>query len=258
MNINLKGLHVLNTRPQQQANVLSQAIEAAGGIALECPALVIKPARKIWFNDLPNLETIAKAIFISANAVHYCFKVLQQENCHWPAAIEVIAVGEATASALESYGLKADFVPAIADSENLLNLETLQEIDKQKILLFKGEQGRTLIAATLRSRGANLQSFEVYSRQMPTLNPQELYSFWQNGIVDIILMTSQQAMHNLFTMFGEKAHDWLCRTPCLVISKRLAAEAALVGINKIIISDPKTILKTLHQFNEGLIHGQKY
>lgn len=254
---NLKGLHVLNTRPLKQAKALSKAIEAAGGISIECPALAIEPKDKSWVADLPDLNKVSKAIFISANAVNYCFKVLKDEQYYWPPSIEVIAVGDATAAALKSHGIKAALIPAIADSENLLKLKELQEVNKKIILLVKGEEGLTLIAETLKARGANLHSCEVYTRQMPKPNRQQLYSLWHNEIVDIILFTSQHAMHNLFVLFGEEARAWLCRIPCLVISKRLAEEAALLGIETIIVSDPKTLLTTLHQFNQGLIHGPK-
>jgi uroporphyrinogen-III synthase len=254
---NLKGLHVLNTRPLKQAKALSKAIEAAGGISIECPALTIEPKDKSWLADLPDLNKVAKAIFISANAVNYCFRTLRDEQYYWPSTIEVIAVGDATAAALTSHGIKTDLIPAIADSENLLKLKELQEVNEKIILLVKGDDGRTLIAETLKTRGADLHSCEVYTRQLPKPDPQQLYSLWHNGIVDIILFTSQQAMHNLFVLFGEKARAWLCRTPCLVISKRLAEEAALLGIETIIISNSKTLLTTLHQFNQGLIHGRK-
>lgn len=252
----LKGLRVLNTRPAEQAKRLSQAIEAAGGIAIECPALVISPKEKTWLSKLPNLNNVDQAIFISANAVDCCFKTLIIENLIWPASIQIIAVGEATAAALSRYSLEADLIPAIADSENLLQLGDLQDIHNKTILLFKGEEGRELIAETLQARGANIHLIEVYKRQMPKPNPQQIRFLWQNEVVDIILFTSHQAMNNIFCMFGEKARDWLCRTPCLVISERLAKEAALLGIKKVIVSTPKTLLTTLHQFNQGLIHGQ--
>jgi len=249
---NLKGLHVLNTRPVEQAKPLSQAIEAAGGIVISCPALTIKAKDRAWLRELPDLNTVAKAIFISANAVNYCFEAL---NCPWPSTIQVIAIGDATAAALAHFGITADSVPAISDSENLLKQEALQEVKDQLILLFKGENGRTLITETLKARGANLQHFDVYKRILPKLDPQQLASLWQNEVVDIILITSQQAMNNLFTLFGEEAQTWLCSTPFLVVSERLAKEAALLGIQKIVVSDPKAILTTLHQFNQGLMHG---
>ncbi len=92
---------------------------------------------------------------------------------------------------------------------------------------------------------------------MPKLNSGQLYSLWHNKAVDIILFTSQQAMHNIFTLFGEDAHAWLCSVPCLVISERLKNEAALLGIQTIIVSTPETILTTLYEFNQGLIDGRK-
>ncbi|CDZ77928.1 Uroporphyrinogen-III synthase [Legionella massiliensis] len=252
----LKGLRVLNTRPVDQAKQLSQAIEAAGGVAIECPALVIRCKEKTWLNNLPNLNGVAQAIFISTNAVDCCFKTLIAELLPWPASIQIIAVGEATAAALSRYSLEAHLIPAIADSENLLQLEDLQNVQNKTILLFKGEEGRELIAETLQARGADIHLIEVYKREMPKPNPQQLRFLWQNEVVDIILFTSHQAMSNIFYLFGEEAQDWLCRTPCLVISERLAKEAALLGIKKVIVSTPKSILTTLHQFNQGLIDGQ--
>ncbi len=252
----IKGLHVLNTRPLAQAKALSQAIEAAGGVSLECPALAIEPKEKGWLDALPNLDSVATAIFISTNAVNFCFQALKQAQKIWPSTIQNLAIGEATADALKSFGIKTDLIPAKADSENLLKLRVLQDVNKKTILLFKGEEGRPLIAETLNARGANLQCFEVYSRLLPPIEPQRLYSLWHNESVDIILFTSQQAMRNLFILFGEEAHDWLCRTPCLVISERLAKEALILGIQTVIVSHPKAILTTLHQFNRGLIHGQ--
>lgn len=254
--MNLKGLCVLNTRPLMQAKALSQAIRAAGGIAIECPALRVSPKDKAWLAHLPHLDLVAQAIFISANAVNYCFEALGQAKRQWPARIQVIAVGEATAAALTHYGVQADLIPARADSENLLSLNELQKVRGKTILLFKGEGGRTLISETLIARGANLHCLAIYKRLLPKLNPQQLYSLWQNERVDIILFTSQQAMSNLFILFGKEAHAWLRRTPCLVISQRLAKEAALLGIEKIMITDPKTIVVTLHQFKQGLTHEQ--
>lgn len=252
----LKGLRVLNTRPHEQGKALSLAIEAANGISIECPALNIAPVDSDWFSSLPDLNKVEKAIFVSANAVDFCFRTLAQNQCQWPATIEVIAQGQATAKALSKYSIQLALIPEIADSEHLLQLEVMREVNKKNILLFKGRGGRTLIAETLYARGANLFIFEVYKRQLPNLNPKQLYSLWHNDAVDIILFTSQQAMQNIFILFGEDAHAWLCSKPCLVIGKRLAKEASLLGMQRIIVSTPEAILDTLYQFNQGLIHGQ--
>jgi uroporphyrinogen-III synthase len=248
-------LRVLNTRPLKQAKALTQLIEAAGGIAVECPALAIEPSDKTWVDALPDLKTVETALFISANAVDCCFRVLEPEQ--WPASIQVLALGEATAQALMHYGLAVDLIPDQADSEHLLALSVLQAVNAKTLLLFKGEGGRTLIAKTLAARGANLHCIETYRRCLPKIDPKWLDALWRNERVDIILITSQEAMHNLFTLFGKAAHSWLCSRPCLVFSERLAREAALLGIEEIIVTEPKNILTRLHQFKQGFIHGNK-
>ncbi|MBA2656673.1 MAG: uroporphyrinogen-III synthase [Tatlockia sp.] len=253
---NLIGLRVLNTRPVAQAKILSLELKAAGAMVFECPALEIKPLHRSWVNNLPKLEQVTKAIFISANAVKYCFEGFEQFKKNLPTTIQIIAIGEATAAALKYYGHLAALIPSKADSENLLNFNALKSVQLENILLFKGEGGRTLIAETLSARGAIVHSIEVYRRLLPNCDPKEFACLWRNESVDIILFTSQQAMSNLFKLFGEEAHAWLCRTPCLVISERLAIEASLLGIKTIIVSHPKKILIRLHQFNQGLIHGQ--
>lgn len=253
----LQGLRVLNTRPRTQGQALSHEIKEAGGTVLDCPTLDIEPTNDSWLTLLPHLAQATHAIFISANAVHCCFKILSQKKIIWPETIQVIAIGQATASALHHYRIDVKFIPPRADSEHLLALDSLQLIHGKTILLFKGEGGRTLIAEGLMQRGANLISLDVYRRTLPlNLNQQWIDSLWQNDSVDIILFTSQQSMQNLFTMLGRNARSWLCNKPCLVISNRLAFAASLLGIQTIIInSQEETLLDTLSHFKQGLIHG---
>lgn len=253
----LQGLCVLNTRPLEQGKLLTRQIKRAGGQVICCPALTIRQSSDNWIKSLPALETVEQAIFISANAVNYSLISLRQQKIQWPATIHVIAIGQGTQKALLNYDISADALPSKADSEHLLSLAELQQVDKQRILLFKGEGGRPLISETLRMRGAELIELNVYSRQLPVINRQSFERCWRNDLVDIILFTSQQAMHNLFFLFGEQAHEWLQRTPCLVISERLANDAASLGIKTIIRCTPETMMDALQHFKQGLIHERE-
>jgi uroporphyrinogen-III synthase len=249
----LNGLRVLNTRPSEQGFHLRKAIEASGGTSLDCPALAIE---ELSFS-LPELGHLSWAIFISANAVNYFFKKFWQQKPAWPSTIKVIAVGQATANALLKHAVHVDFIPTETNSESLIRLKALQKIEGQEILLVKGQAGRKLIAQTLRKRGSHLVILEVYKRLMPKVDKQYIDFLWQEEAVDIILFTSEQAMQNIFILFGESARRWLCKTPSLVLSQRLAQAAASLGIEEIIISKPETILDTLHYFSQGLIHGNQ-
>ena len=106
------------------------------------------------------------------------------------------------------------------------------------------------ITKTLLARGANLISVNVYRSILPNTEQKFIHSLWHDDQVDIILFTSQQAMHNIFTLFGEAARVWLCSKPCLVISERLAEAAFTLGMRTIIVSRYDTILNTLEQYNK--------
>ena len=45
---NLNGLRVLNTRPEQQAIPLAEAIKKAGGISINLPIITIEPTDTTW------------------------------------------------------------------------------------------------------------------------------------------------------------------------------------------------------------------
>jgi uroporphyrinogen-III synthase len=253
-NISLEGLRVLNTRPIEQGQALSMAIAQAGGTAFDCPALSIVPTKSSWFHLLPNLNTVNQAIFTSANAVIYAFNIFHQKQLIWPVHIEITTIGKSTASKLEHYQVPVTNIPATSTSECLLNLLSLRQVDQKTVLLFKGEGGRLLIPETLKARGAKLIELAVYRRAKPHVNQAQLQAWWRNKAVDIILFTSYEAMQNTFAMFDKPAHSWLKNLPCLVISKRLAEAASLLGIRKIIRCSPETILDALDQFNKGFIH----
>lgn len=247
MNTTLQGLRILNTRPKEQAQDLSNTIQAIGGTVLELPTLEIQ-ATPTWLGTLPDLNTIHYAIFVSANAVAQCFIQLKIANISWPTTIKVIPIGQGSAAALKKFNVSVYETPEIPDSEHLLAMQSLQQPQQQNILLFKGKGGRTLIAETLLERGASLFTFEVYQRVMPKINPQFVKSIWHDDLVDIILLTSEQSIHHLFALFEDDAHEWLRSKTCLVISERLAQVASTLGIKNIIRSHPDRMINALFDY----------
>lgn len=228
-----RGLRILNTRPLGQNQALSQAIREAGGIPVECPALAIHPVENDWWQVLGDLASIDWAIFTSTNAVQFFF----EKQTSWPESIRVAAVGQATANALQRRGVRVDDLPLSSSSEGLLNLEALQQVQGKRVLLVKGEKGRTLLADTLTERGAIVHQLAVYYRALPVVNPLYIASLWQDDAIDAVVFTSGDAMQYLFQMFGSEARDWLCRKPCWVQSHRLAKVAADLGIITIMVDD---------------------
>jgi uroporphyrinogen-III synthase len=75
-----------------------------------------------------------------------------------------LAVGAGTAAALRAAGAIDVRYPERMDSEGLLALPELQQVEGMAIGLVTAPRGRGLLGAALRERGARLQLAEVYQR----------------------------------------------------------------------------------------------
>lgn len=256
MSQSLLGLRVLNTRPKDQAQALTKAITQAGGIVIACPTLAIQAVSHQGATHWPDLNAIDKAIFISSNAVRFCFDALKSQGLDWPYHIKVIAIGLSTAKALTTYGVTVAEMPAMPDSESLLTLNSLQAVKNQAVLLVKGKGGRPLIENCLVERGARIFTLDVYERVLPNIEPSWLDSLWKNDLVDVILITSEGSLMNLLQLFGEDARPWLESKTYCVISQRLAQSASALGLRKLIVSHPNHMMDALFEYYKGLTHGQ--
>lgn len=246
----LKGLRVLNTRAGDAGWLLHQHIHNLGGQSIDFPILSILPTPTTWLTRLPPLPEVKQAIFVSQNAVEHFFNVLKQQDIKWPSSIQAISIGEATATALRKWHIPSE-KPLMADSEHLLALNSLQKINKQTLLLVKGIGGRPEITDTLSQRGANLIVFEVYQRGLPQIDPQKSKALWHENQVDIILITSVQALNNLITLLSDAGRHWLYHKPCLVISPRIAEAATQLGLKQLIVCPYNEILIALKHYAEN-------
>ncbi len=223
----LKGLNVLITRPAHQAEATCNLIEQHGGVAHRFPALEILPtqnpdAAKATISRLNDFDI---AIFISPNAVTYACKMM----VHPPEAFhstKLAAVGKGTKNTLLQFGLNTDISPIDEyHSEALLATPALQSVTDEKIIIFRGEGGRTLIADTLRQRGAWVEYAEVYRRTQPTGNTHCLLGLK----IDMIVITSNESLRNIFNMTTDADKKWLLNIPLVVFSQRTAKLAQSLG-----------------------------
>ncbi len=224
---NLNGLNVLITRPTHQAEATCRLIEQHGGIAHRFPALEILPtqnpnAASIVLSRLSGFDT---AIFISPNAVTYACKLIKHPLKTFR-TIKLAAVGKGTQDTLLQFGLNTDISPADEyHSEALLATPAFQSVTGKKIIIFRGEGGRTLIADTLRQRGAWVEYAEVYRRNQPTGNTHCLLHLK----IDMIVVTSNESLRNIFNMTIDTDKAWLLNIPLVVFSLRTAKLAQSLG-----------------------------
>jgi uroporphyrinogen-III synthase len=228
----LAGIQVLVTRPAHQAERLCALIRDAGGEPVAFPVIVVEPtgtadeaARRI-----ARLDAYDVALFVSTNAVEYGLALIETVWTTLPPGLRIGAVGKATAEALRGHGLDVDLLPAAGfNSEALLALDALQRVDGWRVLVFRGEGGRELLAEALRARGALVDYAEVYRRARPDMDPVPLLARWRAGGVDVVTITSAEALDNLHGLVGEAGRTLLLTTPLIVISERVAERAVALG-----------------------------
>ena len=235
----LVGKTIVVTRPRAQSAPLVAAIEAAGGAALNFPLLEISAA-----NDpaplaqaVSNLATYRLAIFISPNAVDYALPAVL-ENGPWPPALMPAAVGPGTVKALLAHGIKGCIVPSERyDSEALLALPELVAVNGQKVVIFRGDGGRELLAETLRERGAEVDCVTCYRRAGPSADATTLLQAWRNRNFDALTVSSSEALRYLVNLLDAEGRAFLQNTPIFVPHARIAENARGLGLHKIVLTD---------------------
>ncbi|MGK2951382.1 MAG: uroporphyrinogen-III synthase [Thiobacillus sp.] len=227
----LAGRTVLVTRPAHQSAALARMIGAAGGTAFEFPALEIEavPLDELT-GALMQLAAADIVIFISPNAAQFGMGAIHT----LPAAIQVFAVGPGTARALQAHGLGNIITPDGQDSEALLALPQLADVAGKRVVIVRGVGGRTLLADTLRSRGAQVDFMECYRRVCPRADAAPLLARWQAGGIDAVTVTSAETLHNLAVLLGESGRPLLLRSPLFAPHEKIAAAARRFGIAQVI------------------------
>lgn len=223
----LGGLRILNTRPQHQAEGLSRQLGEAGATVLELPLihiapLTLPPEQQRLLLDLDRYDGV---FFVSANAARQGLEAVADYWPQWPHRLPAFAVGERTAQVLRAAGLNV-LLPTRADSEGLLAMPALQQVQGSRFLLFRGEGGRELLADTLRARGAHLDVLELYRRELPATAAAQWQALQAAGnIPDVVILTSPDALRHWLQVAGPAA----LQPRWLVVSPRMRAQAEAAG-----------------------------
>ena len=161
----------LNTRPADRAADLTQFLQAQQIDVLDLPLLELSPMP--WSADLAALyaalASVQVIVAVSPSAVQYGMEGLKRAGLTQVNILHIqwIAVGEATAKALQAYGISSH-VPLVETSEGMLDLPVLHQLDNTaKVAFWRGEGGRQFMMDTLRKKGVQLLNFVLYRRQCP-------------------------------------------------------------------------------------------
>ena len=224
---------VLVTRPAGQARALGDGLRAAGLTPLYLPTLAIEAADPaVAVAALRAALPCDLAIFISANAVQHALPVIAAAG-GLPAGCPLAAVGPASARALAAAGFSNVLTPAARfDSEGLLALPQLNQVIGRRVVIFRGEGGRTLLADTLTARGADVRAVACYRRVAASDagDAGQLAAWLAGDAIAALTATSRASLDGLLTLAGPAAAQ-LKTLPLVVLSAALANHARHAGFS---------------------------
>ncbi|MBK1705071.1 uroporphyrinogen-III synthase [Halochromatium glycolicum] len=235
----LDGCQVLVTRPAGQAAQLCELIRATGAEPVAFPTLEIRGSEPN--DDARSLlaEPWDIILFVSRNAVDYGLPLLPRTPTTAAGGSRPLigAVGRATAAALREHGMAPDLVPERGyDSEALLALPTLTEVQGRRVLIVRGVGGRAKLGESLSQRGAEVAYAEVYRRCLPETGIDAQIPDWQQRL-SFITATSDEVLQNLCQLVRSADQASLRSLPLVVISDRGGATAMQLGFRTVAVAE---------------------
>lgn len=238
----LEDIRVIVTRPQEQAQELAQSLTVLGAEVLQIPGLEIWPAPESWAvrQQFQDLDSYQHVIFTSVNAVHFGMQWIDRYWPQWPQAVDCYSVGPGTAKALTAHHLES-CLPTRFSSEGLLELPALMSVNETRVLIVKGQGGRSLLKETLEARGALVDCADVYQRVCPKPDAvivSQLDTWLRQAQPVFLLLSSIEIMQNLKAQLQS---SWNELKKCLVlaVSERVAQAAHQEGFQYVhVLSGP--------------------
>ena len=234
----LQNRTIMVTRPEHQAASFCQMLEGAGASALRCPLLRIAaaPETRALSRLAAEIDSFDLLIFNSPNAASFGIPEIEA-RCEFRSRVKIAAIGAKTAYALERLGYPVDIVPETGfDSESLLRLPVLENVDGKKIAILRGSGGRELAGSVLRARGAEVSYIQVYER-LPAgqgqLEPIE--DLLRHRGLDAVAITSGEAFLALWKGLSPATRQLLNQVTFVFGSERIADIAKAQGLRSIIV-----------------------
>ena len=240
------GWYVISLRPQGGHASLRRAAAAQGArlIALS-PWKLRLHADDATRTALQAALDAPRVLFTSPAAVRAAAALLKfqpRSDQAW------IAVGSGTAQALRRAGVDGVQAPARMDSEGLLELPALQQLAGIDVGLVTAPEGRGLLAATLRERGARLLRADVYAREPIALSPSALHKLRTLQAPAFLALSSEGALRHVLAQAPADLLAQLRAAPAIEASERLQRIARESGFAEVELAEgprPRQLLAAM-------------
>lgn len=194
-----------------------------------------------------DIDRYDAVIAISRNAAECGLTWLDDYWPQHPIGIRWYGVGPTTVEVMRAGGLAPEMPASRFDSEGVLELASLAQIQGEKILIWRGVGGRETLASVLRERGAQVDYAELYERRQIDWSQTD----WDSTLkgTPLLVLSSGQALD----IAEQQVHNLKDRiTALLVPSERVATYAREQGYRDVIVAASARNEDTLHSLRAWL------
>ncbi|WP_100405017.1 uroporphyrinogen-III synthase [Bacillus solitudinis] len=238
----LAGKHILVTRAKEQAKVLSQRIREAGGIPIEVPLLAFQRPQnqEVIPEVISRLAEFDWLVFTSANGVRFFMEHFQDNTKNKNVRLPKIAVvGIETAKVLHLYKVKADVSPDVYVAESLIDCLKENTEPGQRILLARGNLGRSILNDNLLTYGLEVTDLIVYETVLPKEAIIEMKTLLDKSMIpDVVTFTSSSTVQHFIQLLQKINQSERFNPVMACIGPVTAQTAKKLGLSVEII--PKT------------------
>lgn len=174
---------VVLTHPEPRVSRMAAQLRARGH---EVATLATRRLIPLPFGpDLAEaLEGEQWAIFVSPGAVEAALDLLDD---HWPQAVGIGVIGPGSAQALADHGIGAPRYRVLCppappfDADALMRMQPFLEPARLRVVVLRGERGRTDWIDALRERGAHVSCLSLYRSEdiVPESSALDLLDAWR-------------------------------------------------------------------------------
>lgn len=223
--------YVISLRPRgEHAPLRREAAKHGGGL------IALSPWRLRLRDDdatravLHDALAASHVVFTSPAAVRAA-RALQP--LHVRPGQSVCAVGAGTAAALRRAGVANVQSPARMDSEGLLALSALQDVQGRDVGLVTAPGGRGEIAPALTARGARVVRADVYAREPVPLSDLAMRQLRDADAAWVLALSSGEALQRVLAVLPADLAARLKQARVVAASERLRALARDLGFSDI-------------------------
>lgn len=232
----LKGVRILVTRASRQSLGLSLPLRELGADVIEVPTIEIRPPQSFAALDhaLLKIDHYDTLILTSVNGVETLFERYHRQGL--PIAdmqhLLVVAIGPATAAAIQSEGVSVSIVPEKYVAESVVEALRGRITQHSRVLLVRAKIARDVLPDELRKTGAQVEVIEAYETVIPENAAARLKEVFAGPATQphIVTFTSSSTATNFLSLLGPDRNKILERVKLASIGPVTSATLKQAGL----------------------------